>query len=71
MDASGHGKHMCIGFNDVKEAFTILDMGVHEQISEDVALLCADTAIMLAIMHLEDARKSMKRRMEVLNHEVS
>ena len=63
MDASGYGKHITLAEDHLDEAVDILNMGVHEEISEYTALLCADTQLMLAIHDLEDSRRRLKARM--------
>lgn len=68
MDASTYGKHITAGLAHIEESLTILEEGVQETISEDCALLCADTRLMLTIMELENARRHMKNRMGVLKN---
>lgn len=62
MDAAGYAKHIIEADMHTGEAVEILDQGVQEEISEDVALLCADTQLMLAIFRLEDARREIAKR---------
>lgn len=66
MHATGHGKHMCQALNTINEAANILDEGVAEEISESVALLCADTQLLIAEIEIGRARASMAARMRGL-----
>lgn len=69
MEAASIGKHVSITGTHIKEALQVLDQGVHEEISEDTALLCADTQLLLAEIQLSDARLKIKRKRQELMHD--
>lgn len=62
MEAASHGKHICEAINNINKAVEILDEGVAGVISESVALICADTALLIAKIELGRAMESITKR---------
>jgi hypothetical protein len=62
MNAAGHGKHIGQAMIHLNRATGTLDKGVNEEIAEDIALLCADTALLIAEMEIARARRSIRER---------
>lgn len=70
MDAAGIGKHITHAILSSEEAIKLLDMGVNEEISEKVALLCADTQLMFMEHAVQRARGVIRMRRRELGERV-
>ncbi len=70
MNAAGYGKNITVTEVHLTEASKILQEGVDEVISEDVALLCADTQLMMAEFEIQRARRSIANRRRELHEGV-
>lgn len=69
MDISKYEAHATKAEEHIKEAYEVLDLGVQGEISEVIALLCADTRLMYAEFEVQDARRKIARKMREIRED--